>query len=948
MTETDIELTTFINSSVELIQSVDREGNFLFVNTSWQRTLGYDDGELRRMDLRTLLSPECRDAFLGIFQHVLNGVAANGVEACFRTKDGSSVAVRGTIVPRIVGGEVIGAQSIFTDVTEQRKAEAEMMMTENRFRTLFDTMMQGVIYRDHEGRVIMTNPAASSILGLTEEQLFGREPKHPQWHAIRQDGSSFPDEEHPALVALRTGRPVAGAVMGVYRPERGEYRWIRINAIPEFTGGSGVPVQVFTTFSDFTEQKRMQDQLEFRLRIEEEINAISARFVGTTEATLDADVNTMLAGIGRLMKMDRTFIFLYDERMESVCNTHEWCAQGIEPQIQNLQETPVSAFEGWDLRLRQNEVIYIPRVSDLPEEWKTVREILEAQSIKSNLSVPLYVAGQPLGFVGFDNVLEERRYSEVDISLLRTVAEILAATFVRLRREASLRDQNRRLNEQAELLNQASDYILVAQYDGPVTFANASARILLRIAEDDLGRRHFRELLGFSEEQHDVVLAELRSRRAWNGEVSLANPEGKDRLCQCSLTLLVDERQEPDSVLVICSDITDRKEVERSLMRAQRMETVGTLAGGIAHDLNNILGPIMVGIEMLKRNAADERSVKLLHTMESSAHRGARIVKQVLAFGRGMTSDKMLLSPKHIVKEVVEMVRETFPKNITIDTGIAANIRSMNADATQLHQVLLNLVVNSRDAMPRGGTIRLFAENFDVDESFSQLHREAKPGHYVRFSVDDSGTGISQDVIDRIFEPFFTTKEVGKGTGLGLSTVQSIVHNHDGFIDVYSDIGRGTSFKVYIPAIPGDAAAEGEGKSEDDFPLGNRETVLVVDDEASVREIAATTLQSFNYEVLVASDGAEGLAVYSENKERIGVILSDMMMPFLDGPSMIRALKKINPKVRVIGMSGLKTEDREKMAVELGVRYFIEKPYTANTLLKTIKLALTASEGVAA
>jgi two-component system cell cycle sensor histidine kinase/response regulator CckA len=934
-----------IDNCKELIQSVDTDGRFIFVNLAWSETMGYSEDEWKGMRFQDILAAESREECMNVFTDVLTKGTAQKMSAVFITRSDEALKVSGTAVPRFEEGKVVGIQSVLSDVTRQTEHERSVRSAEYRFSSLFDTMKQGVVYQRPGGEIFLANPAAGHILGLSTDQLLGRSSIDPRWHAVRPDGSPFPDAEHPAIIAGREGRVVQNIEMGIYIPAIESYRWIMVTSIPEVHDGETVPFQVYTTFVDITEQKTAQEQLRIRVELEKVLNTISARFITTTALTFDRDVDLMLTMVGTVMNVDRSYIFRYNDTMEFVENTHEWCKEGIEPQIENLKETPVTLFPQWDIRMRNNEYVYIDSVQDLPPDWHNEKEILEPQGIQSIVVVPLFFTGKALGFVGFDAVSRLIQWSDEDISILRTMSEIVASTIERMRREKALREQTILLQEQAALLDQASDYIMVARHTGELTYANISAREALNVTSDDIGVKQLKGLMLFKDEQYRIIEASLLQKHSWSGEIMFANPNGKDRPCQCSLTMMVDEQGGPSTVLAICSDVSERKEIERSLMRAQRMETVGTLAGGIAHDLNNILGPIMVGIEMLKLDAGDERSLKLLQTMESSAHRGARIVKQVLAFGRGMTTERILVSPKHIAREINDMMRETFPKNIQIHTDIAKNIRNANADPTQMHQVLLNLTVNARDAMPRGGNIKVTAENFDIDASFAQLHKDVKPGAYIRFSVDDTGPGIAPDLMDRIFEPFFTTKEVGKGTGLGLSTVQSIVQSHDGFIDVYSELGTGTSFKVYIPALLTESESDIPVRIEDEYPLGNKETILVVDDEASVREIAASTLQSFNYEVLVASDGAEGLAVYSENKERIDIILSDMMMPFLDGPSMIRALKKIDNRVRVIGMSGLKTEDKEKLAIELGVKHFIEKPYTANTLLKVLRQALNTDSG---
>jgi two-component system cell cycle sensor histidine kinase/response regulator CckA len=315
------------------------------------------------------------------------------------------------------------------------------------------------------------------------------------------------------------------------------------------------------------------------------------------------------------------------------------------------------------------------------------------------------------------------------------------------------------------------------------------------------------------------------------------------------------------------------------------------------------------------------------------------MVKQVLSFARGVEGERVALQPKHLIKEIVKILRETLPKSININFEIPDNLWIISADATQMHQVLMNLCVNARDAMPEGGSISIKAENVVVDENYARMHLEAKAGRFVQISVSDTGPGMPPEIQTRIFEPFFTTKDMSKGTGLGLSTALTIVKSHGGFINVYSELHKGTQFTLYLPALDMPGAIESVAV-QTDLPLGSGELILVVDDEVSIREITRGTLETFGYTVLTASDGTEALAVYADKKNEIAVVLTDMVMPFMDGPATIRALRRMNPQVRIIAASGLGTGQRAGEGTLEGVAVFLNKPYTAEKLLKTLAQVL--------
>ena len=400
---------------------------------------------------------------------------------------------------------------------------------------------------------------------------------------------------------------------------------------------------------------------------------------------------------------------------------------------------------------------------------------------------------------------------------------------------------------------------------------------------------------------------------------------------------------DPEEGVGFVLDLTERKKSEQQALRAQRMESIGTLAGGIAHDLNNVLAPIMMSIAMLEIRFPDATSQNLLANISSSAQRAADMVRQVLSFARGVEGRRMELQVKHIIREIEKIADDTFLKNIETNTNVARELWTVVGDPTQLHQVLLNLCVNARDAMPDGGTLTLSAHNLTLDAHYAGLDLEAKPGPYVLIQVEDTGTGMPPDIVGKIFDPFFTTKEVGQGTGLGLSTSLAIIKSHGGFIRVDSRMGKGTRFEVYLPAqTEPSAGAATEVPTE--LPRGLSELILVVDDEASVREITRRTLEAFGYRVLVAADGAEAIAIYATRVAEIAVVLTDMTMPVMDGLATIRVLQRINPAVRIIGASGMSTNGHAAQADRLGVKHFLSKPFTAETLLKTLRQILS-SEG---
>ncbi len=395
------------------------------------------------------------------------------------------------------------------------------------------------------------------------------------------------------------------------------------------------------------------------------------------------------------------------------------------------------------------------------------------------------------------------------------------------------------------------------------------------------------------------------------------------------------------AVQVVLHDVTERKRMEARFFRAQRLESLGTLAGGIAHDLNNVLTPILMGLKLLQKDRSEAQRRELLTTAQASAERGAEMVRQLLSFAGGVEGPREPLHLKPVVREVQGLMTHTLPKSVRIRVELPPELWLVAGDQTQLAQVLLNLCVNARDAMPQGGTLTISAANTTVSQELAHNNDGARTGPHVVLAVTDTGTGIPPDVLDKIFYPFFTTKEQGKGTGLGLSTVLGIVRSHGGFVNVYSEPGKGSRFSVYLPALERNAATP-VPEDRSDLPRGQGELILVIDDEEPILLMARATLESYGYRTMTASRGAEGIELYRKSGEVRAVIL-DMMMPGLDGPATMRKILEINPKARIIATSGLKATGRVAEAVGEGARAFLQKPYTDEQILWALAEILRTS-----
>ena len=502
------------------------------------------------------------------------------------------------------------------------------------------------------------------------------------------------------------------------------------------------------------------------------------------------------------------------------------------------------------------------------------------------------------------------------------------------------REAEAQIREQAALLDKARDAIVLVAMDQRVQYWNHSAeRIFGWSAAEAVGRSINEFVLRRDVTNDKPVLERLLRENEWRGELEARTKSGKKIVLESRWSLMRDaDGREPKGILLINTDVTDKKDIEAQFLRAQRIQTIGELSGGIAHDLNNALSPIMMSSELLSDDVTSESGKRMLELMQASAKRCAEMVKQILSFSRGTGQGWELVDPCKIVDEIAAIAHETFPRLIAIQTRCEPRSNRIHGNLTQIHQVLMNLLVNARDAIKRDGTISVNVKNVLLHEYSSKMLAKPVSGPYVSISVSDTGSGIPREILDKIFEPFFTTKEVGKGTGLGLSTVLSIVKSHEGFLELRSELGNGTTFEIFFPAhLPSDRDRAREAAAG--LPPAQGEQLLIVDDEVGLLAMVKTTLETFGYRALTASGGLEALKILEASHNEVDLVLSDWNMPLMSGSELVRKIAAIYPKLKCIVVTGDAAEARAA-AQDLKVNGILEKPYTTEAMLKAIGEAL--------
>ncbi len=732
------------------------------------------------------------------------------------------------------------------------------------------------IYMIHEGVFVDCNLKGQSVYGRTREQILGHSPDE-FCPLLQPDGRNSKEKALEIIARALDGEPQFFEWLSSHVDGSAVHSEVSLNQM-EFDG----KVYLQAIARDITERKRAEER--------------NLRSLALLRTTLDSTTDGILT-IGpdkQILSYNDNFLKMWRMPAELMAANDDLAVAYVLDQLVEPEQFQTKVKHLYDCPL---------------EESFDVLDFKDGR-VFERFSVPMLVNDRPAGRVWSFRDVTGRKLAE------------------------------RRIAEQAALLDKATDAIIVRELQGNILFWNKGAERMYGWTSPEVIGRSVLDIIHTDVEKFENVNGTLASRGEWKGELQHLTKDHRRIISEAHSTLIQNYEGHPEAVLSINTDITEKKKLEAQFMRAQRMESIGTLAGGVAHDLNNILTPIMMSIAMLKPTSGDLQTTKILELIEVSAKRGADIVKQVLSFARGLEGEKVEIQPKHLLGDIQNIITETFPKGIRLRLSIPYEPWTLLGDPTQLHQVLLNLCVNARDAMPQGGELTLSVENCVLNEQYAGMTFQAKAGRYVDISVTDSGTGIPADLLDKIFEPFFTTKDINKGTGLGLSTVMAIVKNHHGVINVHSEPGHGTTFKVHLPAMEPHPESHKHELDHASLPRGNGETILVIDDEPIILAITSRTLQAYGYHVLTAADGAQAIAVYARHERAISAVLTDMMMPVMDGAATIHALKQINPLVKIVATSGINANESMSKAADLGVQHFITKPNTAETLLTTIRSLL--------
>jgi PAS domain S-box-containing protein len=777
-------------------------------------------------------------------------------------------------VLRIPSGQVV---TIYDDVTDRKRTEDTLAVSEERYRTLFESMPIGVLYFAPDDTIMSANPAAEDILGITLGELVAHRPTDLRWRNIHEDGSEFPGESLPSTQAMHTGEAVHDIIIGIFNQREEAYRWVRVNAIPQFRADETSPYQVYATMEDITERKAMERQLAHLASFPAQ-NPYPVLEVGTDGVVRFANAATM-ATLARL-GLDPDVRQFLPGTPEELALLRSQCER-------NHQTQELCLGKATFLR-----VVTVPPGGDSLNVYTV--DITETKAAQSR---------------------QERYGSMLDRSLNEIYVfdeESLRFVYVN---GAALRNLGYSL----------ADLQQMTPLDIKPEFTRPAFEELLQPLRD-----RTRELLVFE------TVYQRKDGTTYPVEVHLQRFQGEGQ----------------SSFLAFVNDITDRKRadaeqqrMQAQLLQSQKMEAVGELAGGVAHDFNNMLTGILGNVAIVKESISlNDPLHENVDAIRTAAQEAANLTRGLLTFSRGAMVQPVALDTNASVERTLGLLTQSLPESVTIVNKLQPGVWNVFMDQSQMTQTLLNLGVNARDSMEGRGILTVGTRNTVVDAAYVQIHPFAHTGEFVVLSVADTGPGISPEILQHIFEPFFTTKPVGGGTGLGLSIVYGAAHQAGGWVTVQSDPGEGALFEVYLPRLVEQLPPAAVATRAVARPCVG--TVLVVEDEPVVSAVAQALLSRAGCDVLVAADGASALHTLEEHSSNVDLILLDMTMPGMTTEEILAEVRRRYPVLPVLLTSGFASTDTITQLLEAGtVQGFLPKPYETGELLRTVAHLMHTTEG---
>ncbi|MFZ4620308.1 MAG: PAS domain S-box protein [Bacteroidota bacterium] len=869
------------------------EESTLFLSQRWKEMIGIENDEVsdNLSEWKDRVHPLDVDETLKKVERHINGETESyASEHRMIRKDSSIIWTldRGKIVERNAKGMPLRMIGTLSDITQRVESEQQI----KKMSVAIEQSFAMIVITDQHGTIQYVNPHFSEVTGYSQGELLGKNMR------VMKSGQTSPELYSDMWKTITEGIVWQGEVIN--RKKNGEI-YIEYDIISPIKNSLGFIENFIAIKQDITERRKNEAALEW--------NASLLQMMATSSPLGFLVVDNR---DDRILYFNRRFCELWGiTHLEEKMRTGAMKNNDIIPYCIPILEDPAAFAE-----------------TCVPLQDPSNTAVLEDEiQFKSNSTIRRFstqIVGEHGQYFG-------RFYIFEDITTQKQAEQLLKEREQLTTQRLTLAEG--RIKDMSFYLDQASDAIVVTDLDESIVYTNDSVEQLYGYSKDELNSKALSGFFFNVSSGQNESFEMIKSGMNWEQDQEHKTKSKGNIWVHIRATIITDDSTGTRSVLYVISDITKSRQMQDQASHSQRLESIGTLASGIAHDMNNILGPILISLSYFDRVLMDDKSREINKMLKSNILRGSDLIKQILGFSRVNQQDTMVVQMKHIIRELERLINETFPKMIRAEFFPSRELFPILANPTQMHQVLLNLCVNARDAMPAGGRLEIRADNVILDEMSTHINIDAKVGPYCRITVADSGIGIPSAIIKKIYDPFFTTKEVGKGTGLGLFNVAAIIKAHKGFIVLESEVGMGTTFQIFLPATTS-ANINSIIEKSGDFPSGNGETILLVDDEEVIRNISKATLEDYHYKVITASNGAEALGIYASNKSEIKVVILDVMMPHMDGPSTVRAIRTMNENPHIIMMSGIHAN--VKVMDELGLprENFITKPFMIDTLLK--------------
>ncbi|MGB8672852.1 MAG: PAS domain S-box protein [Candidatus Acidiferrales bacterium] len=889
---------------------LDENQRVRMCNPAFEALFGYAQSDLLGSELDALLAPETLLSEAADISRRASAGEAVRARSKRRRSDGTLIDVQIIAVPLAVDGRPIGAFAMYEDISESRRAEVARREAEEKFRRLFENAVEGIFQSTPEGRILSANPALARMCGYSSPQEMVRSVRN-----VAEEIYEDPRRRADFQRLLESNDMVESFEYRIRRRD-GARIWVSENS-RAVRDSSGKIVCYEGTMEDITERKRAELERQITFEIIHGVNVTD---------NLDDLLHLVHQSLKKVLYAENCFVALY-EPSSSMFHFPFFADQFDQaPPPQHVGRSCTAYV------FRTGRAMLIPQTvfDHLTEQGEV--ELVGTPS-PSWLGAPLRTPAATIGVLVLQHYEDANAYTARDLEFLSSVGGQIAIAIERKRGEERVRESEARLRV---IIDQLPAVLWTVDKSLRFTSALGAGLARLGLKPNQLVGK---TLLDYFETEDSTQLPIAAHRRAVAGEPVTFHIEWKGGSYACHAEPLLTSEGEIQGAICMSLDITDRRQLEEQLRQAQKMEAVGRLAGGIAHDFNNLLMVIQGYADLLtERLPSGDPLRRNAEQIQAASQRATSLTRQLLAFSRKQILAPKVLNVQTVVADMEKILRRLIGEDIALETSSAADLGLVKADRSQIEQVILNLAVNARDAMPQGGRITIETANVELDASFSHPPAVLAPGRYVMLAVTDNGCGMDAATQAHIFEPFFTTKEKGKGTGLGLATVYGIVKQTGGYVWVYSEPGRGTSFKIYLPRIEDEVpAGVSPSRPEEKALARGTETILLVEDEKGVRDLTREYLQMSGYSVLDAEDGHTALELAALHSGPIDLLMTDVVMPGISGRELSDRVAKIRPGIKVLFMSGY----TDQAVVHHGIletnAVLLQKPFTLLALAAKLR-----------